>query len=41
MTAQDRLIQKWISELQDAGLTYDEILKVFELAKVKLESLKK
>jgi hypothetical protein len=40
MTATDRLIDKRILEMKEAGLTYDEMLKVFKIARVKLEKLR-
>lgn len=37
---ESQLADKWISELKAAGYSYDEILAVFRLAKIKFKHLK-
>lgn len=34
----DELVNKWIKELQEAGFSYDEMIEVFQLAKLKFEA---
>jgi len=34
----DKLVNKWIKELKEAGLGYDDMVKVFQLAKQKFEA---
>ena len=33
------LVNKWIKELEEAGYTYDEMIDVFILAKLKYEKM--
>jgi len=35
------LADKWINTLKDAGYSYEEMLKVFKMARMKLENLNK
>ena len=39
-TEQHKLTDKWIKEMKEAGLTYDEMLAVIAHAKLKFEKLK-
>ncbi len=39
-TKTEILIDGWINEMEAAGLTYDEMIIVFRLAKAKLEHLR-
>ena len=35
----EQLVNKWIKELEQAGFTYDEMLEVFKLARIKHEQM--